>query len=104
MDKLLEKDEENDWYFTLKGLCLRSLGKFEESIKYFDKAIEYYTDDNPGVIISEKATSLKNLKRFDEALECFDKAIELRPDLDIIKIEKESCLKEKNRYMNSKNN
>ena len=104
LDKLLEKDEENDWYFTLKGLCLRSLGKFEESIKYFDKAIEYYTDDNPGVIISEKATSLKNLKRFDEALECFDKAIELRPDLDIIKIEKESCLKEKNRYMNSKNN
>ncbi len=52
--------------------------KFEEAIKYFNRAIEI----NPNLYHTwyEKGNSLGILGEIDEAIECYDKAIELKPE------------------------
>ena len=61
-----------------QGSSLAKLGRYEEAIKCFEKAIELKPDFAEAYY--NKGASLGMLKRLDEALKCFEKAIELKPD------------------------
>jgi len=59
-----------------KGYVLFTLGKYNEAIKSFDKALEIAPGMLGGMVWSIKADALKALGKNNEALECYDKALE----------------------------
>ena len=65
------------WYN--KGLAFEGLGKYDEAIQAFDKAIKL----NPAKAETwrNKGLDLYRLNRSDEAIQAFDKAIEFNPRL-----------------------
>jgi tetratricopeptide (TPR) repeat protein len=69
--------ELNAWEWSNKGSSLDSLGRDEEAIRCYDKALEL----DPRLVFawSNKGVSLKSLGRFEEAICCLDKALELDP-------------------------
>jgi len=58
-----------------RGIALSELGRFDEALQVYDKAIELYPDDYNARC--GKAMTLFNLNHFEEALQVFDNAIEL---------------------------
>jgi tetratricopeptide (TPR) repeat protein len=54
-------------YFN-KGLSLGYLAKYEDAIKWFDKAIELNPKDSSSWI--DKDNALFNLTRYEDALSC----------------------------------
>ena len=71
-------DSNDVWGQRNKGAALYSLGKYDEAIKCYDKAIEF-DPDNP-VVWNNKGLALNSLGKYDEAIKCYDKAIEIDPD------------------------
>jgi tetratricopeptide (TPR) repeat protein len=67
--------EAGEW--TNKGASLGNLGRNEEAIRCFDKAIEL--DPQDARAWNNKGNCLRLLGRHEEAIRCFDKAIELDP-------------------------
>ena len=65
-----------DW--LSRGLVLGNLGRHEEALESFDRAIEL--DPNDALAWLSRGAALGNLGRHQEALESFDKAIELDPN------------------------
>ncbi len=67
--------EEKVWFN--KGFNLYSIGRFDEAILFFDRALKR----NPQMYDAwyYKGSSLASLGRFDEAIVCFDKASEINP-------------------------
>ena len=59
--------------YTNKAIALENLGKIDEALECYDKALKI----NPKIIDAwiDKANVLKNYERFDEALECYKKAL-----------------------------
>ena len=77
-DDLLQSEEANAKSaksLYKKGLALDSLGRYEEAIECFDKALEI--DANDSRIWNAKGSILGNLGRYQQAIECFDKALEI---------------------------
>ncbi len=68
----LDTQELND-----KGYDLSKLGKYEESITYFDKALKM--DPKNVYALSNTAFVLDKLSRYEEALPYLDKALEVEP-------------------------
>ena len=68
--------EEKDWF--KEGNALSDLGKFQEAIECYDKAIEINPDDAEAYY--NKGNTLYNLGEYQQAIECYDKAIEINPD------------------------
>ena len=64
------------WYN--KGIALDDLGRYEEAIKAYDKAIELKPDYQKAWY--NKGIALRKLYSYEEALEAFNKAIEIKPD------------------------
>lgn len=60
-----------------KGIDLINMGKYEEAIQAFDKAVER----NPKIAAAwnNKGEALNNLSKYNEAIKVFDKAIEINP-------------------------
>ncbi|NQV39129.1 MAG: tetratricopeptide repeat protein, partial [Nitrosopumilus sp.] len=58
-----------------KGDSLDSLGKYEEAITSYDKAIEI--DPNDADVWNNKGDSMDSLGNNDEAKKCYDKSKEL---------------------------
>ncbi len=74
--KIEETDKEPEAWFK-KGNTLRELGKYNEALASYDKAIELnpkYADAWIG-----RGISLNNLEKYNEALASYDKAIKLNP-------------------------
>lgn len=63
--------------YNTKGFDLYNLGKYEEAISYFDKAIALNPRDALAWV--NKGTALGNLGKFQEAVKCYDKALEINP-------------------------
>jgi tetratricopeptide (TPR) repeat protein len=66
-----------------KGIALFELGKYEESLIYFDKAISVQPGDLSALY--NKGFALRNLGRYEKAISYFDKAIEINPNLAIVR-------------------
>jgi tetratricopeptide (TPR) repeat protein len=69
-----------------KGAALHALGRFQEALTAFDKAISLLTD-KVGIIPSKlyviwwnRGKALTDLGRFDDALASFDKALSIKAD------------------------
>src|SRR5271157_4504806 len=62
-----------------KGLSLMVLGRYDEALKAYDKAIEV----NPHLVAAwyHKGYALDDLGKHEEALKAYDKAIEINPHL-----------------------
>jgi tetratricopeptide (TPR) repeat protein/tRNA A-37 threonylcarbamoyl transferase component Bud32 len=72
-----EMKELEEWEWSNKGVSLNSLGRSEESIRCFDKALEINPTDHQ--TWSNKGVSLNSLGRSEEAVRCCDKALEIDP-------------------------
>jgi tetratricopeptide (TPR) repeat protein len=79
----------NSW--NNKGTSLFNLGRFEEAIECFNKALDI--DSNHAILWSNKGQSLHKLGRYSEAVECYDKSLSLDPANNFILKEKEDALK-----------
>ncbi|MEM2933453.1 MAG: tetratricopeptide repeat protein [Methanocellales archaeon] len=64
-----------DW--NHKGLSLYSIGRYEEALACFDRAIELERDD--ALIWNNKGLALYKAGKLEEALDCFDRALLLNP-------------------------
>jgi serine/threonine protein kinase len=69
----LKELEVQEW--NNKGLSLYNLGRFDEAILCYNKALEI--DPRETIAWSNKGLSLHKLGRFDEAILCYDKALEI---------------------------
>ncbi len=74
-----------------KGLILLDVGKFQEAIEYFDKAL----DIDPKCAeawVGKGAVLNLNFRKPQEAIECFDKALDLKPADAVAWVNKGSAL------------
>ena len=72
-----------------KGKAIYQLGKFDEAITWFDKALE--SSPNHLSSLKNKGTTLIHLDRYDEAITSFDKYLEYLPnDNYVIKRKREA--------------
>jgi tetratricopeptide (TPR) repeat protein len=60
-----------------KGNVLIKLGRYQEVIECYDKALKIYRNYADGW--SDKGNALNRLGRYQEAIECYDKALTLDP-------------------------
>ncbi|MFC1716750.1 tetratricopeptide repeat protein [Candidatus Poribacteria bacterium] len=79
-----------------KGTGLYDMGRYEEAIECFDKAIAIAP--NHSVAWSDKGMALSNIGRYEEAIECFDKAIEIAPNYSVAWSNKVLALSSMGRY------
>jgi len=71
-------DSDDVWGWRNKGGALYFLGKYDEAIECYDKAIEI--DPNNPVVWNNKGLALYHLDKHEEAIKCYDKAIEIDPN------------------------
>ena len=72
-----------DWVIEAKNWCdqgnsLAKLGKDQEAIACYDKALSLDSEDLRALF--NKGNALANLKKFEESIECFNQVIEKNPE------------------------
>jgi superkiller protein 3 len=82
-----------------KGNALQILGRYQESLQAYDKAIEL--DPRLGAAWNDKGNSLRNLERYNEALDAYDRAIHIDRRLTAALINKGNILSHLGRYSES---
>ncbi|MBV9385700.1 MAG: tetratricopeptide repeat protein [Chroococcidiopsidaceae cyanobacterium CP_BM_ER_R8_30] len=75
----LEAIRGNEWDRIQRGYCLGRLGRHDEALTSFNKAIELNPDEP--LAWHMQSMALFTLARYDEALTSFNKAIELEPNI-----------------------
>jgi tetratricopeptide (TPR) repeat protein len=75
---VVEPDNDVAWYN--QGVSLYNLGKYEEAIASYERAIELKPDDDAAWY--NRGVSLYNLCRYEEAIASYERAIELKSDDD----------------------
>ena len=60
-----------------KGISLDNLGKYNEAIEYYDKALEI--DPENAEALNNKGVALDDLGKYNEAIEYYDKVLEIDP-------------------------
>jgi len=80
-DKALELDKDNLLAMTEKAFSLLSLQKYEESIKYCEKAIEIHkADKGLKTVYVNYGNALDGLNKTDKSIEIYDEGIKQFPD------------------------
>jgi tetratricopeptide (TPR) repeat protein len=100
-NELLQPDNNSTIYAKLwytKGTALANLGKYDQAIECFDKAIKI--NPNEPKIWYTKGTALANLGKYDQAIECFDKG-SIEPNNQNIHIDKGTALHYLGKYEQS---
>ncbi len=82
-----------------RGVELYNLGKYNESIEDFDRAIEIDTQN--AVAWSNKGAALASMGKYDDALEAFNKTIEIDPQHAGAWFNKGAALESLRRYNDS---
>ena len=85
-----------DWFN--KGDSLLNLGKYNESIDAYNKAIEL--NQSYAVAWKQKGNALLNLTKYNESLECYNEAIRLDPDYAMAWNNKGNALNDMGNSMN----
>jgi tetratricopeptide (TPR) repeat protein len=62
----------------IKGVCCHKLGRYDDALVFWDKAIKINNDDPEFYRL--RGNLLVDMKRFEEALCCYDQAIRFGPD------------------------
>jgi tetratricopeptide (TPR) repeat protein len=75
-DKFKKKDDADS--FAFKAVKLTKEGKYEESLEFFDKALDL--NPNKFQVLQLKGISLDELGRYEEALEAYDQALKIDPN------------------------
>jgi Flp pilus assembly protein TadD/predicted amidohydrolase len=75
---MVDTERAHNWF--RKGVALGELGKYEEAIKCYDKAIEIKPNDEEAWY--NKGVALGKLGKHEEAIRCFDRAIEIKPSYE----------------------
>lgn len=89
-------DEQTARFWNNKGMSLSALGRREEAIICYDKALAI--DAGEAKIWSNKGFDLQQLGRHGEALKCYEKALTIAPQLDGVWSNKGSCLDAMGRF------
>ncbi|MGB5595240.1 MAG: tetratricopeptide repeat protein, partial [Crocosphaera sp.] len=69
-------DDYEAWYN--RGIALDDLGRYEEAIASYDKALEIKPDKDEAW--NNRGVALYNLGRYEDAIASYDKALEFKPD------------------------
>jgi tetratricopeptide (TPR) repeat protein len=72
--------ENTAWFWNNRGMSLAALGRHQEAIGCYVKALAI--DPGEARIWSNKGFALHNLGRHQEAVECYNKALTLNPQLN----------------------
>jgi tetratricopeptide (TPR) repeat protein len=82
-------DEGSDSFWNNRGVVQTKLGKYNEALDCFDKALLL----NPGVsnIWLNRGIALVKLNDFEEAMDCFDRALQLDPNNESAKRRRNKC-------------
>lgn len=64
--------------FVDEGIDLADLGKYEEALKIFNKALEI--DSKNLITLYNKGIALFELEKYEEAIEVFDEVLEINPE------------------------
>ncbi|MEQ8222894.1 MAG: tetratricopeptide repeat protein [Candidatus Eremiobacterota bacterium] len=73
-----------------KGMALNELGKYEEAIKCFDKALALEELNTSSLF--NKGIALAGLGKYDESIKCFDKVLSVDRENKDAKTKKEEIL------------
>ena len=65
-------------FLNNKGMSFNSLGKFNESITYFDKVLAM--DPNNTIALTQKANAFGGLGKYHEAITYYDKVLDINPN------------------------
>ena len=76
--ELTKKIEFKAFFLKNLGVTLSFLGREEEAIEWYDRALEIKPDDYDS--LRDKGVSLSKLGRMEEAIEWYDRALEIKPD------------------------
>ncbi|MCX6674748.1 MAG: tetratricopeptide repeat protein [Methanothrix sp.] len=79
-----------------KGVALTSLGRYDEALQAYDRALEM--DSQMVGAWHNKGHALNSLGRYDEALQAYDKAIQIDPKLEMAWSNKGSVLDSLGKY------
>ena len=79
-----------------EGNRLYDLGRYEDAIKEYDKALAI--DPNYKEAHNNKGNALDDLGRYEEAIKEYDKALAIDPDYKVAWVNKELALKELKRF------
>jgi tetratricopeptide (TPR) repeat protein len=82
-------DEDSDAAWNNKGVILTKLGKYNEAIECFDKALKI--NSHVSNIWLNRGIALVKLNEFEEAMDCFDRALQLDPGNDAAKRRRNKC-------------
>ena len=74
-----------------KGISLRSIKRFSDALKCFDKTIEI--DNNYEWGWHNKGFTLTEMGKIEEALECYNHALEINPNYQSALRNRQRCLK-----------
>jgi tetratricopeptide (TPR) repeat protein len=89
--------------FTNKGVELADMGKYDEAIEYYNRALEIAPENpkislNKAISLYNKGNKLVQSRRPNDALECFESAIAIKPDVTYGWIGKGSVLTDMGKY------
>ena len=73
---------QSDSYVALvnQGAALEKLGRYEEAITGYDKALQIQPDDHDHLVWSNRGAALNGLRRYEEAIVSCDQALQIKPD------------------------
>jgi tetratricopeptide (TPR) repeat protein len=82
-------DEGSDSFWNNKGVVQTKLGKYNDAVECFDRALRV----NPGVsnIWLNRGIALVKLEEYEEAMDCFDRALQLDKNNESAKRRRNKC-------------